>query len=225
MCQKLQGKLGPQAKKEDLMQRFRRCTRKHNVTPAIWLTGLLFAAASTLGYAFGGPLGWMRARGWWFAWVVLPFAAAIIQKDKTLYGVFDRSWLEKAIQGGIVGAVWRLVSVLMNYALVKVLSPATSPGANALFALLVWAPLVEELYFRGLLLRYRPGRFWACNIIQAALFAVYPPHLGYGPAIWPSIFLFGIIAGWLYRRTDSLWAPIGAHFVGNALTVLVEIIF
>jgi len=192
----------------------------HKSAFALWLAGLLFAAASTLGYAFGGPLEWVRARGWWLAWVALPLIAALVQGDKTLYGVFDRSWLEKALQGGIAGAVWRLASVLMNYALVRMLSPTLSPSAGVLFGLLVWAPLVEELYFRGLLLRYAPGPFWVGNIVQAALFAVYPPHIGYGPAIWPSIFLFGIIAGWLYRRTDSLWAPIGAHFVGNALAVV-----
>ena len=190
----------------------------HKSAFALWLIGLRFAAASTLGYAFGGPLEWVRARGWWLAWVALPFAAAIAGGDRTLYGVFDRSWLEKALQGGIAGAVWRLASVLINYALVKALGPM--PGARALFALLVWAPLAEELYFRGLLLRYAPGRFWLWNAVQAALFAVYPPHLGYGPDIWPSIFLFGLMAGWLCRRTGSLWAPIGAHFVGNAITVV-----
>ena len=193
---------------------------KQKAVAIIWLAGLLFAAASTLGYAFGGPLEWVRAGGWWLAWVLLPFAAAVAGGDRTFYGVFDRSWLLKAIQGGIAGALWRLTSVLLNYALVKALGPV--PDAGALFGLLVWAPLVEEMYFRGLLLRYAPGRFWLWNAVQAALFAVYPPHIGYGAAIWPSIFLFGVIAGWLYRRTDSLWAPIGAHFVGNAIMVMVS---
>jgi len=76
----------------------------------------------------------------------------------------------------------------------------------------VVAPLVEELLFRGFLLN-RWGRRWGLRtgiIASSALFAVLHMH-------WVGLFVFGVVMSLLYVATGSLWAPILAHALNNGI--------
>ena len=83
----------------------------------------------------------------------------------------------------------------------------------------ILAPLLEELLCRGIMLRgmlprMKPGKaiFWS-----ALLFAVM--HMNPWQAI--PAFLIGLLMGWIYWRTHSLWATIFLHCLNNSLpTVL-----
>jgi membrane protease YdiL (CAAX protease family) len=92
-----------------------------------------------------------------------------------------------------------------------------------LFALAsIWAPLVEELVFRGALFRHLRGsvRMIAAGLISAAVFALmhgYPFFL-LGPVMMLG-FNFAIMREW----RGSLVAPIVMHCLHNATTLLIVI--
>jgi len=76
----------------------------------------------------------------------------------------------------------------------------------------------EELVFRGLLMRWFSksiNNIHIIIIITAFLFsAIHMQFFGFLPR-----FLLGIILGYSYYWTKSLWAPIWLHFINNATTV------
>ncbi len=90
---------------------------------------------------------------------------------------------------------------------------------TALAEVLVLAPVLEELVFRGLLygtLRRRLGTLSAAAV-SAGLFAV--GH-GYGLPGLASVFTAGVIYAWAYERTGSLLPGMAAHAVSNLLATL-----
>jgi membrane protease YdiL (CAAX protease family) len=90
-----------------------------------------------------------------------------------------------------------------------------------LFALLVGilAPVVEELFYRGLMLRSIEKRSvapWAAVVISSVVFAAM--HLQ--PLQFPGLLVFGLIAATLAVRTGRLGASIFAHIGFNMSTVV-----
>jgi membrane protease YdiL (CAAX protease family) len=76
----------------------------------------------------------------------------------------------------------------------------------------VVAPIVEELFFRGLVL-HRFARKWGTSagvIASSALFAV-------GHVEWIGHFVTGVAFALIYLRTRSLWMSILAHGVYNGM--------
>ena len=85
----------------------------------------------------------------------------------------------------------------------------------------LWAPLGEEVAFRGVLYPALRSRFGVAPAaaLSAAVFAV--AH-GYGVLGFAAIFWSGILWALAYERTGSLWPSIIAHAAGNlAATVSV----
>ncbi|MGM5488740.1 MAG: CPBP family intramembrane glutamic endopeptidase [Nanobdellota archaeon] len=78
----------------------------------------------------------------------------------------------------------------------------------ALLVLFVAAAVVEEYYFRGMLMSYfsRYG-----NLIQAALFSLM--HLRFAPLMLIAYFVFGLAMG--YLRKNGVLYPIIAHGLAN----------
>ena len=91
-------------------------------------------------------------------------------------------------------------------------------GWLSVLALVVMAPLFEEWLCRGVALNgllkrgYSP---WAAIIWSACMFGVI--HMNPWQAI--PAFLMGLLFGWIYWRTRSLWATIFMHAVNNGLSV------
>lgn len=82
----------------------------------------------------------------------------------------------------------------------------------------ILAPLGEEFCFRYALFRkpeqhlgYLPAALIASLIFAAA-------HLNL--QVMPALFLLGLWLSWLYRRTGSLLAPMLAHALFNAMSIL-----
>ena len=99
-----------------------------------------------------------------------------------------------------------------------VLDRASGPGL-ALLALFVviGAPVAEELFFRGLLLRSAECRFgggWGV-IMSAAVFGL--TH--FQPLQLPGLVAFGVVLGVLTRRAGRLGPALVAHVAFNATTV------
>jgi Predicted metal-dependent membrane protease len=91
--------------------------------------------------------------------------------------------------------------------------------AVSLMEYVVFAPIFEELVFRGLLFGVLRRRFrWGpAAMLSAALFAL--AH-GYGLIGFLSVFWSGLIWAWAYERTGSLWPGILGHAINNTLVCL-----
>ena len=90
---------------------------------------------------------------------------------------------------------------------------------TSLLEYVVFAPLFEELAFRGLLfaLLRRRLTFMPAAVISAGLFAL--AH-GYGVIGFLSVLWSGILWAWIYERTGSLVPGIIAHALNNLLVCL-----
>lgn len=84
----------------------------------------------------------------------------------------------------------------------------------------ILAPLCEEFFCRGIMMRgmaeHMPARkaiFWS-----AFIFAVI--HMNPWQAI--PAFLIGLLFGWVYYRTGSLWATIFMHCVNNSTATILS---
>ena len=80
------------------------------------------------------------------------------------------------------------------------------------------APVVEEILFRGIVLRSirKFSPVWASILISSVLFGVY--HLNIVQAAYAT--LMGIAAGILYEKKRNLLFPILVHFANNLITML-----
>lgn len=101
-------------------------------------------------------------------------------------------------------------------------SGAQSPWGWALFAVLVGlvAPVVEELFFRGLLLRSLSKKglpAWSAVLISAGVFA----SLHFQVLQFPGLFVFGIVLAVMAVASGRLGWSVFAHIGFNVTTVVV----
>jgi uncharacterized protein len=97
---------------------------------------------------------------------------------------------------------------------------ATDPVGVVLLVLItvVFAPVIEELFFRGLLLRSIEKRFgprwalWGSSIVFAAV------HLQL--LQFPALVMIGLVLGWLTLRNGRLGPSIWAHVAFNATATI-----
>jgi membrane protease YdiL (CAAX protease family) len=90
-------------------------------------------------------------------------------------------------------------------------------------AIVVFAPIAEELFFRGIVFNAwlrEAGRVPA-YLGSAALFAVI--HLSLASLL--PIFLLGIALAWVYERSGNLLAPIVMHATVNGISVAAALAF
>jgi uncharacterized protein len=89
-------------------------------------------------------------------------------------------------------------------------------GVLLVLVVVVGAPVVEELFFRGLLLRgsNAVGR-WPAVIISSIVFGLVHFQL----VQFPALVMFGLLAGWLTVRSGSPRPAIWAHVGFNGVTV------
>ncbi len=113
-----------------------------------------------------------------------------------------------------------------NLAPIKELT-STTPVFTMAFAVLL-APLYEELLFRRVLF----GGLWQAGypvlgmLLSGLVFALAHEAPGLnGNTAGATVLLLAVYTGmgvafaWLYRRTGTLWAPIAAHSLNNALAL------
>tara|TARA_R110002167_G_scaffold317549_1_gene523193 strand:- start:91 stop:498 length:408 start_codon:yes stop_codon:yes gene_type:complete len=83
-------------------------------------------------------------------------------------------------------------------------------------------PVLEEIYFRGVILaglmRHIP--FWVANLTQAALFGLVHENT----TLFPFYLALGVVAGWLTKRSESLWPGIVLHMFNNLIAGIMVIV-
>lgn len=101
-------------------------------------------------------------------------------------------------------------------------------GYAALFvSLIIIAPVVEEIVFRGFMLRrlasYVPPVYAA--IISSAVFGLFHlEFLGDNPLNWAAAlntFTLALALSWLYLETKNLWTAIALHAIKNLVAFIV----
>ncbi len=101
---------------------------------------------------------------------------------------------------------------------------ARGPGLAVLaVSLVIGAPLVEELFFRGLLLRALDRRYggrWAVGVSAVAFGLTH-----FQPLQLLGLVVFGVILGVLAQRRGRLGASVVAHAAFNATTVVLLVAF
>ena len=140
---------------------------------------------------------WMRTRPWAVLfWCVMAAMGCIVPS----------MWLQEHMPElpNLMGeGIEELMSSRMGYIVVGLL-----------------APLVEEVVFRGAILRSLLSwnqNCWIGIAISAALFAL--SHLN--PAQMPHAFLAGLLLGWMYWRTGSIVPGVVFHWVNNSVAYVV----
>lgn len=123
---------------------------------------------------------------------------------------------KQGVTGGIIFGIWLVLGNIIN-------------------------ALMEEGLFRGVFLPALKTRFsfWKANIFQALLFGIW--HLVwplkdfltgeqslfgafmYGLVLMLGTVTFGLIWGYMFEKTNSLWTAIAAHFVANTIQNILHI--
>ena len=101
----------------------------------------------------------------------------------------------------------------------ELVDKATGFGVFLLFlVVVVGAPLVEELFFRGLTLKAFEKKMSSrlAVLLSSLFFAIAHLQL----IQFPALFLFGLVAGYLVKKYDRLGRAVWAHVGFNATTVV-----
>ena len=87
--------------------------------------------------------------------------------------------------------------------------------------IVLWAPLVEEVFFRGFIFPGLAGRMGVAlaAVTSSILFAVV--HVD--PAVMVPFFVIGILLAWLYRKTLSLWSCFAVHATWNGVALAISV--
>ena len=104
---------------------------------------------------------------------------------------------------------------------------SSSPSLLLIIYAVLIGPIEEELTFRGVILSsaQRAFPFWAANLFQALLFAVF--HLNPIQGIYA--FFVGLFLGYVYHRSGSIWISSLLHMLyngfGTFLSVYINSVF
>lgn len=128
-------------------------------------------------------------------------------------------WSAVAAMGTIIPSLWLQEQMPALPDIMKNEFAAILSSPWGYLTICIFAPVVEEVIFRGAVLRALMERtaekkgFWVPVLISAVLFAVV--HIN--PAQMPHAFLLGILLGWMYARTESIIPGIVVHWVNNTV--------
>lgn len=142
---------------------------------------------------------WLASHPWaTLAWVVMLTIGTILPSE----------WLVEQMQYTLPESTAKLFEDIMKEPM-------------GYLAIGILAPLAEELVFRGAILRTLLGLFgqrwhWAAIVISACLFGV--AHLNVPQGV--HAMLIGLLLGWMYYRTDSIFPGVVFHWVNNTVAYL-----
>jgi membrane protease YdiL (CAAX protease family) len=172
--------------------------------PLLWLARRRLFAPAGVGLVRG--LGWIPAPGspralWWTTALLVGMGTAVdlalgLLSEATNMSAHWTEWFDEELAWG---------------------SPLVA-GASLLGTVL-FAPVFEEIVFRGLLYATLRRRLaWpVAAAVSAGVFAI--AH-GYGAAGFGSVFVSGLLWAIAYERTGSLLPNVAAHVVNNVAAAL-----
>jgi hypothetical protein len=102
-----------------------------------------------------------------------------------------------------------------------VCNPGIGIAIFAVLAIIVLAPVAEEIFFRGFFfagLRQR-WSLWPSALLSGAVFGLV--HAPTGPTAAIPLAGLGVGLAWLYNKTGSIYPSMLAHFLNNAIAISV----
>lgn len=189
----------------------------------------------------------LESEGLLMQWLIIVFVGMILGEGAMVLGAwwfsafkYKCGWRAlgfrrfKVRRGLIFAAVVVLAGLIMSFLYDMLVTSdesvtleLTNTGLGwAIIAVLavVLAPVAEETFFRGFILRgigNRYGYGWGA-VISALLFSL--AHILQLGAFLP-IFLLGLLLAWLYVKTGSIWACIFTHFAYNSIALIFMILY
>ncbi len=171
--------------------------------------------------------------------IALPLTLVLILIYRLLRG--GSSWVKRGRMSGSWGSIhysmrgfdptillWGVVMLLSMVVVIEplmVLLPQSGQvmgrGVYMLLAVSIVAPIFEELICRGVILesiRAKRGAWVAC-VLSSLLFGLV--HLT--PQSMLNAFVIGLLLGFIYLRTNSIFAPMILHSINNLLSYLLLI--
>lgn len=118
--------------------------------------------------------------------------------------------------------ILNLLSALKFYSAVNYVDYFCKNNANnfrAAMVSLISAPIVEEIAFRGILckgLKKTSGNSWIAILISALFFGLWHRNLGQ----FAYTFAVGVLLGYVFLRSHSVFWPMLVHFSINLLAIL-----
>ena len=172
-----------------------------------------------------------------FLWIGYVGVALVVSRRQGQGPVRDYGWRFQRsdwYQGLLLGVGLQILAVPLIYLVVfqfigerdvseaarELTDLATSPLDAVILVLVIaiGAPLVEELFFRGLLLRSLQRWLGSGPAIVVSSLVFAGVHLQ--ALQFPALFMFGLVAAWLTVRSGRLGPAIWAHVGFNAVTVV-----
>lgn len=173
-----------------------------------------------LAYFLGGGVTYLKFkpirsfRIWLFLFLVMPVAIPAVNLFKSLNDLIVLPDFLHSVE------VWMQQMESQSQLITdKFLSVSTITGlVFNLFVMAVVPAFGEEIFFRGILqttLGEKFNRHYAIWITAFIFSAIHLQFYGFLPR-----FLLGGMLGYFFVLTGSIWAPILAHFVNNALAIV-----
>ena len=178
---------------------------------------------------------------WYYPWIlavpqllllglVLSFSGVGYKGIKSFLTIPDTpGWVSASILTVIfsIGAILVYSVVVYKLEITYLMPPQIDKGilgdgslvlAN-LFAIAIWVPFVEELFFRGLLLSvWVPYYGETKSILWVSLiFMLVHSH----PGLYVPVFISSLLISVLFIKTGTIWAPFLSHAVQNLLVAVV----
>ena len=119
----------------------------------------------------------------------------------------------------ITGIVIEPVLNLFPESFLELLNNMGANGGWSVLMLAVLAPVMEEVLFRGILLeavreKYSSGRAIVVSALMFGVIHIIPQQV-------VNAFVIGLILGFIYVRTNSLWPVIIIHALNNAMAYVI----
>ncbi|MBR4448255.1 CPBP family intramembrane glutamic endopeptidase [Methanobrevibacter sp.] len=124
----------------------------------------------------------------------------LISSLDILMGLADPTWI----------SIWEVDTVNIDSSVVIL---------DAIGAI-IFAPIMEELIFRGILFNRMKIRI---GIIPAMIISSFIFAIGHEFGGMTSAFLFGICMCMLYLKTDNILIPMSVHFINNVVATILNI--
>ena len=157
----------------------------------------------------------------------------LIVKYKFKENVLSYLQMKRNVKAGLkAGLIFGILVTFYHIARILLFQKGLNPSFDlyAMISTVILIGFTEEIVFRGFILMelWKMTKFWAANLISSVLFLLihFPKwykegSLLHAEAIGSFVFVicFGLLQGYVLKRTKSIWPCMIIHSVNNFMTM------